>query len=104
MGGAAPESARAIAAAADVQRSVAVINRAKRGFRRGSAPKTGAIHLAAWLCIRVKFIRDIFSRYGQGKVPETARPRQDRAEGPCGGAAKGRYGKCFLSYMECVFL
>lgn len=28
-----------------------------------------------------------------GKVPETTRSRQDRAEGACGGAGKGCYGK-----------
>lgn len=32
-------------------------NRVKQGFRRRAALKAGAIHPAAWLCIRVKFIR-----------------------------------------------
>ena len=38
----------------------------------------------------------VFSRYGQGKVPETARTRQKRAEGLCGGAGKGCYGKSMM--------
>jgi len=40
----------------------------------------------------VEIIRRAFGRYGQGKVPETTRSRQDRAEGVCGGAAK----RCFV--------
>jgi len=44
--------------------------------------KVLAIHLAEWLCSRSEIIRADFSGFGQGNVPETARLRQNRAEGP----------------------
>ena len=34
-------------------------------------------------------------------MPETGRTRQDCAEGACGGAAKGCYGKCTCRCHKC---
>jgi len=45
----------------------------------------------------VEIIRRAFGRYGQGKVLETTRSRQDRAEGVCGGAGKHCYVKSVMS-------
>jgi len=46
-----------------------------------------------------------FQAYGQGKVPETVRTRQKRAEGLYGGAAKRCYGKscCSIKTLTLAF-
>ncbi|MCP5984132.1 hypothetical protein NL349_26130, partial [Klebsiella pneumoniae] len=62
----------------------------KRGFRRRFAPKAGAIHPAAWLCSRVKFIRrsrrgfpGALLRFLPGRHPISAEPARSGAGKRC---------------------
>ena len=52
-----------------------------------------AIHLAAWLCIGLKFIRRDRVRFTGGLLPVLPDCRPDRAERVRGGAGNGCYGK-----------
>lgn len=68
-------------------------NRVKQGFRRRAALKAGAIHPAAWLCSRVKFIRR--RRRGLPGAFLLVLPGRHRIRGEPArsGAAKRCYGK-----------
>lgn len=50
-------------------------------------------HLAAWLCIGLKFIRRDRVRFTGGLLPVLPDCRPDRAERVRGGAGNGCYGK-----------
>jgi len=68
-----------------------LINRIKRGFRRRSPPKADAIHPAAWLCSRVKFIWRRMRGLAGSLLPVLPGWRRIRAEPVRGGARKRCY-------------
>ncbi|EDH2826670.1 hypothetical protein GC738_23525 [Salmonella enterica] len=55
--------------------------------------KRGLIHLAAWLCSWVKFIRCDLGGFSGGLLPVLPDCRLDRAEPVRGGADNRCYGK-----------
>lgn len=65
-----------------------------RGFHAVFMMNPVAIHLAEWLCTRVKFIRRDRGRFSGGLLPVLPVCRPDRAERVRGGAGNRCYGKC----------
>uniref|UniRef100_UPI001F3950D5 hypothetical protein n=1 Tax=Enterobacter hormaechei TaxID=158836 RepID=UPI001F3950D5 len=64
-----------------------------RGFHAVSRMNPVAIHLAEWLCTRVKFIRRDLGRFSGDLLPVLPVCRPDRAERVRRGAGNGCYGK-----------
>lgn len=64
-----------------------------RGLHAVFGLNPAVIHLAAWLCSRVKFIRRDRGRFSGGLLPVLPVCRPDRAERVRDGAGNGCYGK-----------
>jgi len=83
---------------------VGVAGEAFAGFRGLHAVfglNPAVIHLAAWLCIRVKFIRRDRGGLAGGLLPVLPDCRPDHAERVRGGAGNGCYGKSeIFIYIE----
>lgn len=72
-------------------------------FYAAFSVKPDGIHLAAWLCSRVKFIRRDRGRFSGGLLPVLPVCRPDRAERVRRGSDNGCYGK-YINYIVIVLV